>query len=279
VGFTVIGRTTTNSHGFYEFTRAEGVVFTNRSWFAREVGIHGVHSRTVHERVTALVSLVASTNNAVTRQPVTFTGHVTPNHAGERVFLQEQKGNSDDWRTLNSGIVGPGSNYSIAYAWRVPGARVIRVVLPGDLRNLRGESDPVNVTIQQAQVADFTINSSNPIIDVAKPTTISGTLFVQGTTTPQPSTAVTLYGRTAGQSRFMALAAGTTDADGNYSFIQSPLHNTLYVVRTTLPPNRHARPCSRACATRSPYRRARPARQSGAMWCSPVPSPPTSPAT
>src|SRR5438552_8289964 len=28
-GFTVISRTTTDSHGFYEFTRTEGIVLTN----------------------------------------------------------------------------------------------------------------------------------------------------------------------------------------------------------------------------------------------------------
>lgn len=101
-GFTVIGTTTTDAHGFYEFTRAEGIVLTNRSWFAREAGVHGVHSRTVHERVAALVSLIASTDNGVTRHSITFTGHVTPNHAGDQVFLQEQKGNSDDWLTLSA---------------------------------------------------------------------------------------------------------------------------------------------------------------------------------
>jgi hypothetical protein len=241
-GFSVIGTTTTDSHGFYEFTRVEGVVLTNRSWFSREAGVHGVHSRTVHERVAALVSIAANTDNAVTRQPITFTGHVTPNHAGQVVLLQEQKGNSDDWRTIKVGRLGPGSNYAIPFAWRVPGAHVVRAVLPRDLRNIRGESDPVTVTIQQAQVADFTINSSNPIIAFGQQVTISGTLFTAGTTTPEPNTAVTLYGRTAAQGHFVALAAGTTDSSGNYSFTQSPPHNMIYVVRTTLPPHRHTAP-------------------------------------
>jgi hypothetical protein len=241
-GFTPISRTTTDSHGFYEFTRAEGVVMTNRSWFVREAGIHGVHSRTIHERVAALVSLSASATTTDTRAPVVFTGHVTPNHAGERVFLQEQKGNSDDWRTIKVGVLGPGSNYSIPFAWRVPGAHVVRVVLRSDLRNIRGESDPVTVTVQQAQIADFTINSSAPIIDFGQSATISGTLYQPGTTTPESNITVTLFGRTAAQGHFVALGAGTTDANGNYSFTVSPPHNTIYVVRTTLPPHRHTAP-------------------------------------
>jgi hypothetical protein len=214
-------------------------VLTNRSWFAREAGIHGVHSRTVHERVAALASLAASSATAVTNHPITFSGHVTPNHAFERVFLQEQKGNSDDWTTLKSGRLGPGSNYSIAYGWRVPGAHDVRVVFRGDVRNVRGESDPVTVTVQQKQIADFTINSSAPIISYGQSATISGTLFRPGTTTPEPSTAVTVFGRTAAQSHFSALGAATTDAHGNYSFTESPPNNTIYVARTTLPPRRH----------------------------------------
>jgi hypothetical protein len=234
--YSVIGTTATDSHGFYEFTRAEGVVLTNRSWFARQGGAHGVHSRTVYERVAALVSLAASTDNAFTRHPITFTGHVTPNHVGQPVLLQEQNGNTDDWRTIKVGRLDSGSNYSIPYAWRVPGAHVVRVVFRTDPRNTRGESDPVTVTVQQTEVADFTINSSAPIIGFGQSATISGTLSKPGTTTPEANTAVTLYGRPVGHSAFKALAAGTTDANGSYSFTVAPPHNTLYMVRTTLPP-------------------------------------------
>jgi len=56
LGYTRVGQTTTDSHGFYEFTRAEDVVMTNRNWFVREAGIHRIHSRTVFERVAALIS-------------------------------------------------------------------------------------------------------------------------------------------------------------------------------------------------------------------------------
>src|ERR1700735_482053 len=46
-GFTVIGHTTTNSLGEYEFIRPDGLVQTNRNWFVRGPGL--THSRTVHE--------------------------------------------------------------------------------------------------------------------------------------------------------------------------------------------------------------------------------------
>lgn len=236
-GFTFVGKTTTDPGGFYEFTREEGVVYTNRSWFVR--GPDGSHSRTVHERVLALVSLFADTLTQDTNHPIVFTGHVTPNHAFERVLLQQQNGTGDDWNTLKVGRLGGGSNYRIVYRWRTPGAHDVRVVFPGDARNVTGVSDSLTVTIQQAQVKDFTINTSQPIITIGDSATISGTLFMRGTTTPEPNTPVTLCDRTASQPTFSCNSATFTGADGGYHFTVSPAQNTWYLVRTTLPPKRH----------------------------------------
>jgi hypothetical protein len=237
-GYTRVASTTTDSHGFYSFTRAEDVVMTSRSWFVREAGSR-VHSRTIRERVAALVTLSASPTSTDTNHRVYFSGHVAPNHAFERVLLQEQRGSSDDWRTLKSGVLGPGSNYLFSYRWRRPGERDVRVVFPGDARNIRGASDPVSVTVEQAQVPGFTINSSSPITDAGDSVTISGVLDQPGTTTPQSNTAVTLYARTASQSKLRPVADTTTRSDGSYSFTQSPTENTVYQVRTTLAPHRH----------------------------------------
>jgi hypothetical protein len=239
-GYSPVTRTTTDAHGFYEFPRADGIVNTNRSWFAREQGGQHVHSRTVYERVSALVSLSANTTNTDTGQPITFTGHVFPNHAGEPVFLQEQVGSTDRWRTLKRGQLGPGSTYSITYRWRVPDAHAVRVVFRGDYRNIRGVSDPVTVTIQQHQLAGFTINTSDPIIPEGSTVSITGTLDQAGSSTPEGSTSVTLWARTAEQKHFVALESTATDSGGNYSFTEKPSQNTLYQVRTTFKPHRHS---------------------------------------
>ncbi len=238
--FTLIGTTTTDPHGFYEFTRAEGVVLTNRSWFVR--GPDGSHSRTIHEVVSALVSLNASTSATDTRHPVVFTGHVYPNHAFERIALQVQSGSSDDWHTIRSSFTGGGSNYRIAYRWSVPGTRNVRTVFVGDGRDVRSYSDPVTVTVQQAQVDGFTITSTQPVIDYLGSTTISGILSQPGNPgTPDSGVVVTLLARTGGTGRYEAIGLTTTGNDGSYSFAnQSPSHNTEYVVRTTLAPKRHS---------------------------------------
>lgn len=234
-GYTRVGRTTADSHGFYEFTRAEDVVMTNRSWFVREAGIHQIHSRAMYERVSALVSMAASTTTAVTGQPVVFTGTVTPNHGGERVVLQEETA-SGDWRNLRSGRLDGGSNYSITYRWRFAGDHTVRVLFPSDLRNVAGTANPVTVAVQQKQVAGFTITSSDQLISYGQSVTISGVLDNAPTNTP-----VTLWARSAYQNQFTPVADTTTGSGGSYSFApQTPGYNTVYQVRTTLAPRRHS---------------------------------------
>jgi len=234
-GYTRVGETTTDSHGFYEFTRAEDVVTTNRSWFVRDAGIHQIHSRTMFERVAALVSLSASTSTAVTGQPVTFTGHVDPDHAGERVVLQEETA-SGDWRSVKSGRLDGASNYSIVHRWRFAGDHTVRVLFPSDARNILGVANPVTVAVQQKQVPGFTIASSDQLISYGQSVVISGVLDHAPATTP-----VTLWARSADQGQFTPVADTATGSDGSYMFApQAPGANTVYQVRTTLAPHRHS---------------------------------------
>jgi hypothetical protein len=235
--FTIVSSTKTVAGGRYEFTRAEKVVETNRSWFVR--GPHGAHSRTVNERVAALVTLAASKNTSTTRHPIIFSGHLTPNHAGSSVLLQEEKGSSDDWRTLKRGRVGAGSNYQIAYGWRTPGARNVRVLFRGDKRNVGAASDAVAVVIQQAQVSSFTINTSDPIVNDDQPATIYGTLYSTGSATaPEPGQAVELFGRPATGGSYKELQSEITRMDGSYSFTVQSSVNEWYQVRTVSTPHR-----------------------------------------
>ncbi|MGH2875384.1 MAG: hypothetical protein ACRDLV_03940 [Solirubrobacteraceae bacterium] len=238
--FRPIGTATTNAAGQYEFTRVEGQVLTNRNWFVRGVGRDWfTHSRTVHERVAALISLSASATSGLTRHPIVFSGHVTPNHTGSVVLLQRQRGSSDDWRTIRRGRVGPGSNFNISRAWRVPGDYTVRAVLRRDARNTAAASDPVSVVIEQTEVPDFTIQTSDPVVPSGQPATVSGTLYEPGTTTPEPDTSVSLFATVPQRHRFRELQTATTAADGSYAFANLVSStNRLYVVRTTFAPHR-----------------------------------------
>ncbi len=242
-GYTVVARTTTDPSGFYEFTRAESVVVSNRSWYVRAAdakgaGATGIHSRTVHEHVAALVGLAASAASGETLQPMLFTGNVQPNHAGEEVLLQQQAGSSGSgWKTLTRGLLGAGSNYSIPYRFRIPGDHDVRVRLRGDIRNTAAVSDTTTVAIQQTQNASFTIATSAPVIDAGSSATISGSLYAVGTTTPKPGVSVALLGREAPftmGNEFVPIGAPvTTEASGNYSFTVNPQRTMEYKVQTS----------------------------------------------
>jgi hypothetical protein len=239
-GYTSAGTTTTDSFGFYRFIEPQGAVTSDTNWFTRGPG--NSHSRTVHERVSALVSESASTTATDTNHPIVFTGTVSPNQAGRRVFLQSQRGSSDDWHTLTSGRLDANSNYSIPFRWRRPGERDVRVVFRSDGRNLRGVSDPVSITVEQAQVPGFTIGSSQPIAPEGSSVTISGVLDQAGSSAPAPNTVVQLWGRTHDQHRFLVLADGMTGSDGSYSFSRPAVTtNTVYLVATLRAAHQRAR--------------------------------------
>jgi hypothetical protein len=237
-GYTFVQKTTTNSFGEYAFTRAEGVVETNRSWFVR--GPNGSHSRTIYEHVAALVSLTSSTMNAVTGHRVVFSGGVIPNHPFEPVRLQEQTAISGNgWSTIATTFTNGASAFSLSHGWARPGIYTVRALFPGDARNIRGESDSVTLTVQQKQNPSFTINSSSPVIPEGQSVMISGVLYEPGSmSTPEPSTEVTLYGKVAGGGGFIPIASTPTGMDGSYSFMESPTYNTVYKVETTLKPRR-----------------------------------------
>lgn len=192
------------------------------------------HSQPHPPRINATVTLDQPTEPLLTRNPIAFSGNVTPAHAFQRVILQRQVGvNGDQWRTVDRGLTDGAGHYSILHRFRQAGDRSLRAVVRGDRHGRRGESTPISITVQQEQVAGFTIGATATSIDFGQSTTISGTL------TDGANTSVTLYGRTEHGGRFRPFAAATTDAAGNYSFAQSPTRNAIYKVRVTTDRARH----------------------------------------
>jgi len=229
--FTPVSVTRTNRSGFYEFVRADGVVKSNRNWFV--LGPHNTHSRTLHEWVSADVTLSPSVTTATTADTVTFSGTVFPAHRHQRVLLQEQNSiTGNGWKTIALGYTTDASSFSIAHRFRSAGSYTLRALFPDNPRNIASQSAGISLTVQQNQNPSFTINASAPVVTNGQSVTISGTLYAAGSTsTVQPNTVVTLYGRQANGS-LRALEATTTDSSGNYSFTQMPMHNMVYRVAT-----------------------------------------------
>jgi hypothetical protein len=230
--FTPVSVTRTNRYGFYEFIRADGVVTTNRNWFV--LGPRHTHSHTIHEWVSAIVTLAANTTSATTADTINFSGTVSPALNHQRVLLQEQDSSAPSgtgWKTIDSGYTNSSSGYGIPHRFRSPGSYTLRAFFPNNPRNIASQSAGIAVTVQQEQNPSFTINASAQPITDGQPETITGTLYADGsTTTVQPNQPVTLYART-GTGAFKALQSALTSSEGAYTFTATPSYNTAYYVR------------------------------------------------
>jgi hypothetical protein len=229
-GYSYVQSTRTDAQGFYEFTRADGVVDSNRSW---AVSARGTHSAGKRIRVAAQVTLSgpAEGTQLLTGHPnaVTFTGTVNPADVGARVILQRQNAaTGSEWRRIDRGVVAPGGTFSIAHTFIVPGDANLRVLVRSQGRNIPSPSNVLEYEISQAQNPALTIMASADPILFGQSVTITGTL-ASGASQP-----VELLARTRRQQGFAPIAQVMTDASGNYAFPpQSPVNSTFYKVSGT----------------------------------------------
>jgi hypothetical protein len=229
-GFTYVQSVSTDAHGFYEFSRADGVVETNRAWYVRA---HGAQSAAKRIRVGAQVSFAGPPTGTQlltgAANKVTFTGSVSPADVGARVILERQNAlTGSEWRRIDVGTVEQGGSFTIVHTFRFPGDANLRVLVRSQGRNVPSASDPLEYEISQAQNPALTIVASQDPISFGGSVTIAGVLAGAGA----GSRPVTLLARTDGQS-FAPIAQATTDANGNYSFpAQSPMDSTFYRVTT-----------------------------------------------
>lgn len=224
--FTRIQRTRTDGNGFYAFLRTQGVVNTNRNWYVKSLG---ARSRTVHERVFSLVTLSGPPDGSNLQtgpaHKVTFTGTVSPFAVGDRVILQRQNAdNGKRWHRIDRTRVRPGGTYTFNHTFRVPGDANIRVLVRATRRNIASVSNVLGYEISQAQNPALTLNSSADPLTGGQSTTLSGTLKGGGGQT------VNLFAKNRG-GQFQQVATTVADGSGNYSFVQVPLHSTLYQVQ------------------------------------------------
>jgi phospholipase C len=137
--FHATAATRTDRSGSYSMSVA---LSGNRWWY---VTAHGFRSRTVHERVQALITLTPSEIRAAPGDQVMFTGTVAPSHAGAQVALQQL--GAGGWQTVAQGRLDPTSAFSIGYAFPSEGSYQLRLYLPWSAHNINSYSPPVTVTV------------------------------------------------------------------------------------------------------------------------------------
>ena len=222
--FTPVQTTTTDAAGYYAFQRLPEKVVTDREWFARSLG---ARSATVHEHVYAQLTLTPSVPTGSTvqtgpRNPVSFSGSVTPASTGQVIELQRQDASGgESWHTIQLGRVRPGGQYLFVHEFRFPGDADIRVLLPRDGLNIASPSSLLAYQIEQAENPALTIEPSQNPITTGQAETVSGTLASGA------GASLTLYARTAGGT-FAPVANTTSTSGGAYSFPAQTLQNSTY---------------------------------------------------
>lgn len=227
--FTFVQSASTDSGGYYEFSRADGVVETNRDFLVRS---DRARSRTQRVRVAAQVTLAGPPEGTQLftgkGNAVTFAGTAKPADVGARLVLERQDAeNGQGWHRIDTGVVGAGGAFSITHTFVVPGDASIRVLLSNSgQRNVRSASNVLAYEISQAENSALTIEASTDPIVVGQSVTIKGALAGAAPGTPLQLLARTRHGH------FAAVAETSTTAGDAYAFApQSPLHSTFYEVK------------------------------------------------
>jgi phospholipase C len=132
----------TRTDGFGRYSITARIVDTNRWWY---VTSGRLRSHNVYHGVRALVTLGASETRAVPGDQVTFTGSVSPSHAGQAASLELL--GSSGWQTVARGTLTSASSFSINYTVSTEGTDQLRLYVPWDSRNVNSYSAPITVDV------------------------------------------------------------------------------------------------------------------------------------
>jgi hypothetical protein len=236
--FTTLGTTTAGADGIYSMLAAK---LTSDTLFYASAA--STRSTTKVVKVAPVVTVAGPAEGssqsmegaALLTGPghrVTFTGAVSPADAGAVVVLQRQNVSSgfswfEQWRAIQLGVVGPGGVYSISHVFVLPGDANLRVLVRQHRRfDIRGLSNTLSYEISQPENASLTLKASaNPITD-------GQTVTLTGKVAGASDAPVALTAHTDGNDPFSQVATATTNAAGEYSFMQSPQTSTYYQVKS-----------------------------------------------
>jgi hypothetical protein len=170
-GFAPVAQTTTNAAGEYSFPAQSPV----NSTFYRVVGSTcviaphpprhvvqrcGAHrtlsSAVLYEGVKDVLTAQVSPTTVQAGQSVTFSGAVSPEHAGHVVYLERQNAHGPGFHVIQVAIVGTGSVYSIVHRLYDTGTKVLRVSIPGGPDNEGAVSQPFTVQVTPAPASALT---------------------------------------------------------------------------------------------------------------------------
>jgi len=96
--------------------------------------------------VKSKITRALSANNVRIGRVVTFTGLVSPSHAGKKVLLQRKR--SGGWVTVKSSSLSSRSGFAIRYRTRSHQDWYWRVTFPGHADHVTGISAPIKLRVR-----------------------------------------------------------------------------------------------------------------------------------
>ncbi len=159
-GFAPVAQVTANAEGEYAFPPQSPV----NSTFYRVKGAGGaqlcppdepcpaifrrpVSSAVLYEGVKDLLTAQASSTTVQAGQSITFSGTVSPDHTDHVIYLERQNARGPGFHVIQVWLIGAGSAYAISHHFYEPGAKLVRVYIPGGPENQGAASAPFDITV------------------------------------------------------------------------------------------------------------------------------------
>ncbi|HST33872.1 MAG TPA: hypothetical protein VLJ80_10200 [Solirubrobacteraceae bacterium] len=139
--FAPVATGTTDAEGNYTFTQEP----LQSTYY--EVTDASTRSSSLFEGVLFALTPSATPDAVAAGVPVTFSGTLSPAHAGQVVYLERQYASGAGFHVIGTGSVDDASAYAITHTFSRTGTSVLRVKVPGDGKLLTGTSEPFTVPL------------------------------------------------------------------------------------------------------------------------------------
>jgi hypothetical protein len=148
--FAAIATTTSDAEGKYEFPLQAPATST----FYKVRGAH-VSSATVFEGVAPTLTAQVSSGSIDAGQTLTFSGTITPGHAGQTVYLERQNPSGVGFHVVATATLDEASQFSIAHKVFGAGKQVFRIKVPRDAEMQAVASELFDILVQPAPASSL----------------------------------------------------------------------------------------------------------------------------
>jgi phospholipase C len=131
-----------DARGRYLIRLGARAVSTNRQWYVTALG---ATSPIRLQRVRGIITVGSSDGLPAPGQRLVLSGHVSPNHAGDPVELQQLQ--PGGWLPIGHQLLSAGSSFAIPHRFRT-GHVHLRAVLPSDPRNAESTSPQLPLDVE-----------------------------------------------------------------------------------------------------------------------------------